>query len=790
MPSLPLLLCSSFAVSLLAQDPPPRLPLPSPVPPTTLVTAEVVAPHPRTAGQARQQPVPADAGSVARREAALRNQVAPPSAPQAIRPGGSDRLYFDTAADGRLWAMGQTWKASFDGRGFDYIPFFGSEAPRNFPLRVELQAASVAGEALTLRDGRPLRQGAQVRTVRGPLTEVVDLAPQQVEQSFVFDTLPARGAIAVEVALRGEFAAVASGDGVRMANNHGAIDYRKAMALDAAGNQLLLPLQWLGDRARIEIPAEFVGAATLPLVLDPLLTTIPLVPGLPANRAQRNPDVARLTVPGITAVSWTVTWSAGDEDAFVQLMDAMQNPIAGDFIDFTTENWSTPRIASNANRNSFLVVSEVLGFPGSNILGRLIDATAVMQPKIVIEGNGVGLPGNNFRPDVGGDSLVGGLAYYTVVFEKEVAAGNHDIYYKQINDDGTLRTTNPLPLDTGATMQSHPAISEQNGPGSVGLALVAWQSQAAVAPFDYDIRAAVLRWNGALFVPPVVVAASTRDERRPAVSSVANVIGTICAAIAWEDDFGTDNDIRVQLVGLNSGNLIGGELNLNGLAAAGAFLLRNQIRPTVETDGNRFAIGYSEFSGTDYDTYAATATYLPLTGVWRLEDERSGLGVTPGFDDFDTRMVADWNFYTPVPNSEYTIVGADVANNDINLYRYGGWVPGPFYSRFSSQCGFLGIAASGAPTVGGIATFTLVGAGPLSGFVFGFPGSTALAPCPACVLAVNQGVNVPGPSYSWPVPANPVFVGAFTLSVQGWTFGGNACLGAINLSDTIDFAIR
>jgi hypothetical protein len=716
------------------------------------------------------------------------------TSPVASSAAVDPQLHFDDqAADGSLWVLGTTYKANFDGRGFDYVPFLGSAAPRNFPLRVELLTATAGGQPLALRDGAPSRQRHRVATDRGPLTEVVDLALDQVEQSFVFATLPNRGAVAVEVRLSGEFEPAALTDGLRFANAHGAVDYRKAIAVDAAGNRLDLPIEWLGDRARIEIPASFAANATLPLVLDPLLSTIPLSGGLPAAQAQRNPDVARLGASGLTAVCWTVTFSAGDEDVLVQFRDAGQNLIGNTYVDFTSENWVTARIASNQNSARFLVVSQVdvvaSWFVGSYIAGRLLDPL-VLSPKVVIEGaNLVGLPGSNFRPDVGGDPSASALAYYTVVFEHETAPGNHDIYYRQLDQNGTLRTTNPLPLDTSSTMQQHPAIGESNGPIAIGRALVAWQSQQQFPPFDDDVQARWLGWDGALLGSQFQVASSARNESRPAVSSYANVIGADVAAVAWEDDFGTDRDISVRLFDLN-GTPLSTQLDLNALAAASAYLLRNQAFPAVETDGNRFAIGYSEFSGTDYDTYAATAVWLPATGSWRLDDERTPLSAAVGTDDYWTRIVADWNFTTTNPNSEYTIVSAAIGSNEIELHRYGGWLAGNFYTRFGSQCGSLGILPGGAPTTGSFATFDLSNAGPVSGFLFGTPGFLNPTPCLNCVVGVFQGVTVPGPSFSWYVPANPVFVNALTLSIQGWSFGGTACLGAIDLSDTIDFVIR
>lgn len=57
--------------------------------------------------------------------------------------------------------VGRTWKANFDGTGCTVVPFLGSEAPRNFPLRLELAQATVGGEPLALVAGKPVVTGSR-----------------------------------------------------------------------------------------------------------------------------------------------------------------------------------------------------------------------------------------------------------------------------------------------------------------------------------------------------------------------------------------------------------------------------------------------------------------------------------------------------------------------------------------------------------------------------------------------------------------------------------------------------
>lgn len=769
--------------ALLAQSPTPRDPS---LPPTSATTGIATSPLPELPKTA---PAPRDAtASWAPASARLPRPPAPVGASAPVLP---DRVVFDRPdGDDALWAIGDGWKARFDGTGFHFVPFFGAAAPRDFPLRIELQRAVAGGETLPLRAGRPQQNGAQVRTGRGSLTEVVDTSMAHVEQSFVFEALPNRGAVAVEIRLAGDFDAATTADGLRFGNEHGAVDYRKAIARDATGAALPLTIDWREGTARIEIPASFVAQARLPLVLDPIVATNPgLAPGYTSPRLQRNPDVAK--VGATTCVVWTRAWSATDEDVVAQLLDDNLAPTAtAVYVDFTSQNWLQPRLAPNDFTQKFLCVAQADLAGTSWIAGRLIDTAAAMSAPLDIDRAGVAghLPGNKFRPDVGGDGfLQNAAAFYTVVFEHEAAPGNHDIYYKQVNQDGTLRQVAPIPLDTGSNHQSFPCIGVGNGlPTLSNRVLVAWQSQSVFPPFDENIWGAYVEWNGNLLIPAFQITTSTLNERRPAVSGVATANGTPIQMLAYEADYGTDNDTMLRVFDW-TGTLLASP-NLSAMTSGGGVLLRNQILPSVDSDGTRFVVGYAEYSGTDYDAYVSTLAFLPGTGTCRLDEDRVGAGTTPGTDDVGPSVFAEFQ-RNAQPNPHYLLASANVGGNDIEVRRYGGHAPGAFYAPFPTMCGTLPITGTGAPALGSDVTFTLTTSSFLSGFVFGFPTYTPLGVC-NCALGVTGLANVPGPIYTWRVPADPSFVGAFTLSIQGYAFGGSACLGAIDLSDTLDFQIR
>ncbi|MFM7282794.1 MAG: hypothetical protein ACKO32_13555, partial [Planctomycetia bacterium] len=101
----------------------------------------------------------------------------------------SKEVLVDEPGDGRIWARGSSYKASFDRDGFTFVPFFGSQAPRNFPLHFRLASIEAGDTALLIESSAPAElDGRRITYARGPVIERYDLAFEQVEQSFVIDT--------------------------------------------------------------------------------------------------------------------------------------------------------------------------------------------------------------------------------------------------------------------------------------------------------------------------------------------------------------------------------------------------------------------------------------------------------------------------------------------------------------------------------------------------------------------------------------------------------------------------
>lgn len=716
-----------------------------------------------------------------------------PSRPQVAalmqqHGGGSlQQVEFDRPhADGPLWAIGQAWKASFDGGGFTAIPFFGAEAPRNFPLRFELASAAVGGQPLPLVTGEPTVVGDSVHTPRGGCREVVATDLQSLEQSFVFDSLQERGAVSVDVRIAGDFTTSPIDGGLRFANAFGHVDYTHAVAVDAAGRRLALPIAWDGACAHMEIPAAFVEQATFPLVLDPVLNFWYLLAS-GQTQLQHDSDVASFQANGgRTLIVYQRQWSLTDQDCWGILFDGNLGLVHTDFsIDFTGDDWLKVAVAANNYAQNFLVVAEIRVGLVWYIGGRGIDGAAGLGNLITIEReNVVGLAGQNHAPDVGSDPYFG-VGRYTVVFVKRAALQPDAIYMKQVTTAGGLVTTNPVFLRQNSIGMDLPSISkscgQSNGPTAAWL--VTWQETWLGTPNDREVWGRFVNWNGALIGTNFPIAITVADETAPCAGSPFDAGGARYWPVAFETAVATGllRDISCKIV---RGD---GTIATQTTISANVLPSTDDLQPAVDSDGTRFVVTSTVAAqGWANRVEAVTCAFLPGSGTVRF-DERSDLGAGGSAVYLGTDICADYSGGSGI-SPRYFVSFTEQISNTFNLVNYGGYHPGSFFSTFASQCGTQSISVSGSPVVGQSVNFQF--GGTLAGSVLGLPGYVPLNAYGCnCVLGVNQVGSFFGNTLTWNVPNSAAYVG-LTLSVQGFTLAGTHCLGSIDLSDTIDFTIR
>lgn len=733
---------------------------------------------------------------VAASTAALRGAAAGKDAnlqPRRVLPL-PDRVVYDEV-EGALWAHGRTWKAAFDGSGFTYVPFLGSEAPRNEPVTFRLDAVQCGDARLLVTAGTPERSEDRILVGRGACTERFDLHPDAVEQSWVFHTLPSRRALQLQLGvvtgLRGEDL----GQGLVFRGPHGGVRYDRAVAIDARGDRCELDLELHGDRIELVVPAEFIATAELPLVVDPFTTTT----GVSFAAAyQGNPDLAFDYTTQEFLIVWQNAYSATDHDIWAQRLDLAQTPIGVPFtIDFTTTSWAKPKVANNGLADTFLVVAECSqGFVSPFwIGGRIWSLGGGSQPPFDVERAGVGgsWSGDAQNPDVGGDPLELGPTYFTVVWEREYSPTDHDILMRQVTSAGTLRSSAPTPIDVSTGYQTKPRIGKSNGYSfSNNYGLQRWPIvyEDIYSATDTDVRGCQVTWDGQFPTAVVThtISATAADERTPVVSSPTEERnGSRQHLIAWSRASGADSDIVVAV--WNTALGIPARHNLQGLELAGAAQGWPQFAPAVDCDGVRFAVGYAEAwnASSDIDVRVSTVAFDAAVNQLLMHEARAPLAVTVDYEGVPA-IASSWSGGGGAMH--YGIALQHRANatgvHGIFATVYRGHANLPLPSARTTGCGSLGITISDVPALGRSVSFDQTDSGPLTGFVIGYPASVPIAGCPGCVLGVN-GITVPNP-FGLSIPHSPSFVG-LQFACQAWSFVSGPCLGSIALSDAIDFTV-
>ena len=703
----------------------------------------------------------------------------------AALPPRTPRVHFDQpVADGPLWAGADAWKASFDGTGCTVIPFFGSDAPHNVPLRLELAQITVGAEPLALPAGQPRRDGQRIATRRGSVEEVIDTAVAGLEQSWVFATLPNRGAITVDLRMQGDYVVTPTTAGLRFTSRFGHFDYHGAVAVDADGRRLPLTIGWDGDSAQLTVPASFVAEAALPLVVDPFLNGWFLLGSTaPAGQTQRDSDVASFqALGGRTLLVWLRQWSATDADCWGLMFDGNLGLVQTDFmIDFTSEDWLEVACAGNNYAQNFLVVSEVRIGIQHSIFGRTIAANASQGNLITIERDGVvGTPGNNFHPDVGSDPTFA-PGRYTVVFHKRLVFDS-SIFMRQLQTNGALVTTNAIKLSVGTEEFTRPAISKSCGQANGNQQyLVTFQRTWPAPPFDQDLWGRFVQWNGALPAAMFPLATSVGEETMGSPSSpIDSGSQRLWPMVnSWAGNTTLPRNLDCRLVRADGSVFTSSNIGsgIPGMDHADA---------EVDADGTRFVVAYTR-GGTQEE--AITIAHLPATNQLRIES-RTGLQTSSSDVKGQCNIVADYSGGT-LPSPRYFVSFTYVTTNSLNLVNFGGFTGGStlFSSRDSYCTNQLPISVTGSPVIGQTLFVSVNNNSPLAASIFGFPDSISLGLLGCnCLQGVAVGAIYGPASFAWTVPNNPTFVGT-ALAVQGFELG-TECLSLFNLSDIVDFTLR
>ena len=684
-----------------------------------------------------------------------------------------DRVYYDEPGDGRIWAIGTTWKASFGADGFVYVPFFGSDAPRNFPVQFQLCSVRIGGHELPLAAAAPVHGGDRVTFARGAVTERYDLALEHVEQTFVIDSELA-GDVDVELLVTSELVEDPSRTGLQFGNELGWVSYGDAHVVDAAG-AVPVATGFDGERIRIHVQAGLRRGTRL--VIDPIIQSSPVAF---AVQASSQPDIAYDATFDRYQVVWTVMSSANDTDVWGELRDGNGVLVPGSLyvFDVTTAPARGCRVANLARFDRFLVVYQKYLLGHWHIRGRTANAanSAPSSEFMIADG---GATGDCINPDVGGDPSDGPSANrWFVVWEREVSASDSDIHGRAVASDGTPASSTLLIENSASTVYTRPFISQSSGNGLTATPgwLVAYQFRHSAT--DYDIFGAVVGAGGTLLQASTGIDTSPNDDQVPNVSTPATDLGGTAPLymVAYE---------RVSPTSSAMARLV-------RLAPAGGFV--DQIPVTnltqslslpgpyvkCDSDGCRFAIACGV--GNRLTTLALVGTQLVM---------QEPLQNTPGLPAY-VRLVSKRS--GGGPHTDYGVVDEDRSYNPYLtvMHTYRGLAPGSDPVRRVMACSGLHIDFAGRPFLGESMTFTLTNPGSdIPGFAFGAPMPAAALLCAQCPIGVNVGTAVllVGANLPVPIVCNASLVGA-QFSVQGLGLGSGPCVATLRFSDTIDFTVR
>lgn len=382
-------------------------------------------------GQSETSPRPEVPGS------ALADADVSPVAPRM--PSSEDRLEF-LAGEDREYAVGRNYKAWLDRSGFTYVPYFGSDAERAWPIFMQVASAAVGSTVLDV-EGKPAphRVGKRMTLSQGDVTSRYDFALEAVEQSFLIRTGAHQGELVLELKLDTDLALEPLDEGARFACKEGHVHHGAAFALDDAGHQIAIATEYVPGAMRFTVPAWFVAAAKGQVVVDPVLSTFD-VDGF-AGKIQRNPDVAYdLDSDSFTYV-YEELFAGNDADLFRTTVSTAGNVISFGFVSAASADERRPSIANLLRLEQHLIVAEQVQPDGFTeiIAFTYLPASNSQSFQFTIADTGSGTTRwTNRRPDVGGSAATFTNTRCCVVWEREFASGLKAARARTVEDSTSL----------------------------------------------------------------------------------------------------------------------------------------------------------------------------------------------------------------------------------------------------------------------------------------------------------------------------------------------------------------
>lgn len=721
---------------------------------------------------------------------------------QDPKPGSRLALALDAfakpliqAEDGLVRVAGSDFKAEIGARGLQFVPFLGSDAPHDLPIDFRLSGVSVAGTDLQVAAGEPKLHGETIECARGGCVETFRVDPHGIEQGFRFDSLPVRGALHIDIDVDSAFRTETAADGIHFTHALGSVRYGRAVAIDARGDRLVLDTQADAKGIHIDVPAEFVAHAMLPLVVDPLVGTLQ---AFSSTRITRNVDFSYNRSLGRYVMVWERVYSASDSDVYAAPLDrdlALVSPVL--IVDTSTESWEHCRVANFASFDRFLVVaSRSISGQTPSIAGKLVQGGASWSIGAALDIDSVNTSGGTGRrtnPVVAGEDRGGTPSFAAVAFEYQDGSFNPEIDMCYIRQDGVRHPQGTFRASQPGDYATQPELCDQIGLMSqhsfFGLAYrhtfqVGGSNvhQLRFSTFDGGNRTPQ-------YLGPIMTLMADSSFSVSAPFDDGTLRGACMVAADVLDQATQNRDIAARMVSLTNG-VVSPQVNLTTLEGIGAaHEARAQRHPRVTHDGCRFAIAYqNDWSAIDADIRAMTVAWRPnnpaapfvvqdSVNIAVTTDNETDPAISCAYGSPDAvRCAVGWNFVSSTPSQSVQMQTYDAMA-----------VLGGFTSR-ATGCGGLTIQGSGVPAIGHPINVELTNSGGLAGFLVGVPISVALAACPGCTLGAD-GTAYQTATLHLTIPCNAALVGG-VVAFQGFDTVSPSCLGLVRLSDTLDLRMR
>lgn len=508
----------------------------------------------------------------------------PPISRAALADITFERVAYDEPGDGATWARGESYKASFGPRGAQYVPAFGPRQPANVVISLSPASVRVAGTELAFdHSAEERREGDRIEFERGAFVERWDLGVEAVEQSFVFATLPARGEIVISIPVESELSGTTTASGIVFTGELGRVEYSRAVAIDADGRRSEAVTELVDGAIMIRVDASFVESARLPLIVDPVVSTIYFDS---TTSDTHSPDATWSASDNAWLVVYNVVYSATDNDVYARQMSQAGVFSAGVWIEFTTNSWNVPRCASVPANDRMLVVAEISTAVPKAIWGRpmhMSGTTITLAAQFDVAGTA---GGDKSLPDVGGDSSLSGFRYGCVAWTRTNSSNDSDIGYALVDVNGAIAAGPTYLFHQGGTQDSAVSVSKSNG-GSNWL--IAWQHSDIFSPTKTDIYGARVTQGGTIQNNSFVVASSTQFESGPSASSP--LTGTNRNVVVFrKNPAAAQADVGVVAL---DGTSVLHYADLSTLENSGQGGVE-QLNASVDSDGRHFLVSYSE----------------------------------------------------------------------------------------------------------------------------------------------------------------------------------------------------